>query len=188
MIEWKQHKHKQFKFLCHPKDEFMKKLKGTPYNELKIQRSNIWLDLLSSLPFIVVGLWLVFSAQNTTLSCQQIESKQGNCKLTESSLSGSKTQEISLDNLVGGKVTTGRKGSSRVVLLTKSGEIPFTNYDTRWGDQNYIAKEINNFVENADRKSLNVSQDDRWFLWTLGSICVVTGVLEYVWKREKLNL
>jgi hypothetical protein len=166
----------------------MKKLKGTPYNELKIQRSNIWLDLLSSLPFIVVGLWLVFSAQNTTLSCQQIESKQGNWKLTESSLSGSKTQEISLDNLVGGKVTTGRKGSSRVVLLTKSGEIPFTNYDTRWGDQNYIAKEINNFVENADRKLLNVSQDDRWFLWTLGSICVVTGVLEYVWKREKLNL
>ncbi|WP_293358836.1 MULTISPECIES: hypothetical protein [unclassified Microcoleus] len=37
----------------------MKKLKGTPYNELKIQRSNIWLDLLSSLPFIVVGLWAI---------------------------------------------------------------------------------------------------------------------------------
>ncbi|TAE10785.1 MAG: hypothetical protein EAZ94_17565 [Oscillatoriales cyanobacterium] len=166
----------------------MKKLKGTPYNELKIQRSNIWLDLLSSLPFIVVGLWLVFSAQNTTLSCQQIESKQGNCKLTESSLSGSKTQEISLDNLVGGKVTTGRKRSTRVELLTKSGEIPFTNYDTRWGDKNDIANKINDFVANPDRKSLNVSQDDRWFLWTLGSICVVTGVLEYVWKREKLNL
>ena len=120
-IAWKQHKNKQFKFLCHQKDEFMKKLKGTPYNELKIQSSNIWLDLLSSLPLIVVGLWLVFSAQNTTLSCQQIESKQGNCQLTESSLSGSKTQEISLDNLLGGKVTTGRKGSSRVVLCNQIG-------------------------------------------------------------------
>lgn len=186
MIELKQHKNKQFKFLCHQKDELMKKLKGTPYNKLKIQPSNIGLDLLSSLPFIVVGLWLVFSAQNTTLSCQQIESKQGNCKLTESSLSGSKTQEISLDNLLGGKVTKGRKDSRRVVLLTKSGEIPFTNYDTRWGDKNYIAKEINNFVENADRKSLNVSQDDRWFGWIFGSIFVLGGVFKYVETRKKL--
>ncbi|TAH15046.1 MAG: hypothetical protein EAZ10_22500, partial [Oscillatoriales cyanobacterium] len=104
----------------------MKKLKGTPFNELKITRSNIWLDLLSSLPFILIGLWLAFNATNTTLSCQRIESKQGNCKLTEWSFLGSNTQEISLDNLVGGKVTTGRKRSTRVELLTKSGEIPFT--------------------------------------------------------------
>jgi hypothetical protein len=186
MIEWKPHKNQQFNFLYHQQDEFMKKLQGTPYNELKIQSSNIWLDLLSSVPFIVVGLWLIFSAPNTTLSCQQIESKQGNCQLTESSFSSSKTQEISLDNLLGGKVTTGRKGSSRVVLLTKSGEIPFMNYHTRWGDKNYIAKEINKFVENADRKSLNVSQDDRWFGWIFGSIFVLGGILKYVGKREKL--
>lgn len=166
----------------------MKKLKGTPFNELKITRSNIWLDLLSSLPFILIGLWLAFNATNTTLSCQRIESKQGNCKLTEWSFLGSNTQEISLDNLVGGKVTTGRKRSTRVELLTKSGEIPFTDGYTAWGDKNDIANKINDFVANPDRKSLNVSQDDRWFLWTLGSICVVTGVLEYVWKREKLNL
>ncbi|MEG4321450.1 MULTISPECIES: hypothetical protein [unclassified Microcoleus] len=187
MIEWKQHKNKQFKFLCHQKDELMKKLKGTPYNELKIQKSNIWLDLLSSLPFIIVGLWLVFSAPNTTLNCPKIESKQGNCKLTESSLSASNTQEISLDNLLGGKVTTGRKGSSRVVLLTKAGQISFTNYDS-WGDKNYLANEINNFVENADRKSLNVSQDDRPFGWIFGGIFVLGGLLKYVENREKLNL
>ncbi|MEG3864108.1 hypothetical protein [Microcoleus sp. herbarium12] len=164
----------------------MKKLQGTPYNELKIQSSNIWLDLLSSVPFIVVGLWLVFSAQNTTLSCQKIESQQGNCQLTESSLSSSKTQEISLDNLLGGKVTTGRKGSSRVVLLTKSGEIPFTNYHTAWGNKNDIANKINDFVANPDRKSLKVSQDDRWFGWIFGSIFVLAGVLKYVGKREEL--
>ncbi len=167
----------------------MKKIEGTPFNELKIQRSNIWLDLLSSLPLIVVGLWLVFNARNTTLSCQKIESKQGNCKLTKSTtLWSSTTEEISVDNLLGGIVTTGRKDSSSVVLLTKSGRISFTNYDTRWGDKNYIANEINNFVGNADRKSLNVSQDDRWFGWIFGVISVLAGVLNYVEKREKLNL
>ncbi|MEG4802021.1 hypothetical protein QUB63_18945 [Microcoleus sp. ARI1-B5] len=167
----------------------MKKLKGTPFNELKIKRSNIWLDLLSSLPFILVGLWMIFNAQNTTtLSCQRIESKQGNCKLTGSSLSGSNTQQISLDNLLGGKVTKGRKGSSRVVLLTKSGEIPFTDGYTRWGDKNISANKINDFVANPDRKSLHVSQDDRWFVWIFGIMCVLAGVFNYVEKREKLNL
>lgn len=188
MIKWTQKRNYQFNFLCHQKDEFMKKLTGTPFNELKIQRSNIWLDLLSSLPLVILGLWFVFSAKNTTLSCQRIESKQGNCKLTGWSLSGSNTQEISLDNLLGGHVAPGRKGSSRVVVLTKSGGISFTDYDTRWGDKNYMANEINSFVENADRKSLNVSQDDRWFGWIFGGIFVLGGVLKYVDKREKLNL
>lgn len=165
----------------------MKKIKGTPFNELKIKTSNIWLDLLSSLPFVILGLWLVFSAPNTTLICQRVESKQGNCQLTESSLWGS-TQAISLDNLLGGKVTTDRKSSTRVVLLTKSGVIPFTDYYTRWGDKNDLANKINDFVANPDRKSLNVSQDDRWFGWIFGGIFVVGGVFKYVEKREKLNL
>ncbi|WP_293347980.1 MULTISPECIES: hypothetical protein [unclassified Microcoleus] len=164
----------------------MKKLKGTPYNELKIERSNIWLDLLSSLPLIVVGLWLFFAPKNTTLSCQRIESKQGNCQLKESTLLGSTTEEISLDDLLGATVITGKKDGGRVVLLTKSGRISFTSYNTRWGDKNYIANEINNFVANADRKSLNLSQDDRWFGWIFGSIFVLGGVLKYVWKREEL--
>ncbi|MEG4802020.1 hypothetical protein QUB63_18950 [Microcoleus sp. ARI1-B5] len=103
-------------------------------------------------------------------------------------MSDSNTQEIFLDNLVGGEVTTGRKGSTRVVLLTKSGEIPFTDYYTSWGDKNALANKINDFVANPDRKSLNVSQDDRWFGWIFGSLLVLAGVLKYVWKREKLNL
>jgi hypothetical protein len=164
----------------------MKKLKGTPFNELKITRSNIWLDLLSSLPFILIGLWVAFNATNATLSCQRIESKQGNCKLTEWSLLGSNTQEISLDNLVGAKVTTGRKRSTRVVLLTKSGGISFTDGYTAWGDKNDLANKINDFVANPDRKSLKVSQDDRWFGWIFGSIFVLAGVLKYVGKREEL--
>ncbi|WP_293335416.1 hypothetical protein [Microcoleus sp. CAWBG58] len=164
----------------------MKKLKGTPFNELKFERSNIWLDLLSSLPLIVLGLWLIFCAPTTNLSCQRIEFKQGKCKLTESSLSDSNTQEISLDDLLGAIVTKGRKDSTNVVLLTKSGRISFTSYNTRWGDKNYIANEINNFVANADRKSLNVSQDDRWFGWLFGSIFVLGGVFKYVEKREEL--
>ncbi|MEG4802018.1 hypothetical protein QUB63_18960 [Microcoleus sp. ARI1-B5] len=167
----------------------MKKLKGTPFNELKIQSSNIWLNLLSSLFLIVAGLWLVFYAPNATLSCQRIESKQGNCKLTKSSLFGSNTQEISLDNLVGGQVTKGSKRNTRVVLLTKSGVIPFTDYyTTSWGDKNDLANKINDFVANPDRKSLNLSQDDRRGAWIFGSIFVLAGVLPYVWKREKLNL
>jgi hypothetical protein len=165
----------------------MKKIEGTPYAELKIQTSNIWVDLLSSLPFIIVGLFLVVTSANTTLICQRIETNQGNCKLTESKLWGSSSQEISLDDLQGGKVVQKRKGSSQVVVLTKTGEIPLGNA-TRWGDKNYIANQINYFVKNTDIKSLNVSQDDRWFGWIFGGIFVLSGLLKYVWQRQKLYL
>ena len=165
----------------------MKKIEGTPYSELKIQTSNIWLDLLSSLPFIIVGLFLILISANTTLICQRIETKQGNCKLTESKLWVSSSQEISLDDLQGGKVVQKSKGSSQVVVLTKTGGIPLGNA-TRWGDKNPIANQINSFVKNTDIKSLNVSQDDRWFGWIFGGIFVLSGVLKYVWQREKLYL
>jgi len=88
----------------------MKKIEGIPYSELKIQTSNIWLDLLSSLPFIIVGLFLILISANTTLICQRIETKQGKCKLTESKLGGSSSQEISLDDLQGGKVVQNKEG------------------------------------------------------------------------------
>ncbi len=166
----------------------MKKLEGTPYSELKIQTSNIWLDLLSSLPFIIVGLFLVLNSANTTLICQRIETKQGNCQLTESKLWGSSSQEISLDDLQGAKVVQKkRKGNRQVVVLTKTGGIPLGNA-TRWGDKYSIANQRNSFVKNTDIKSLNVGQDDRWFGWIFGAIFVLSGVLKYVWQREKLYL
>jgi hypothetical protein len=165
----------------------MKKIEGTPYSELKIQTSNIWVDLLSSLPFIIVGLFMVHISSNKTLICQRIETKQGNCKLTDSKLWGSSSQEISLDDLQGGKVLKKSKGSSQVVVLTKTGGIPLRNA-TSWGDKNYIANQINSFVKNTDIKSLNVGQDDRWFGWIFGGMFVLSGVLKYVDKRKKLYL
>jgi len=165
----------------------MKKSEGTPYSELKIQTSNIWLDLLSSLPLIIVGLFLVLISANTTLICQRRETKQGNCKLTESKLWVSSSQEISLDDLQGGNVVQKSKGSSQVVVLTKTGGIPLGNA-TRWGDKNPMANQINSFVKNTDIKSLNVGQDDRWFGWIFGGMFVLSGVLKYVDKRKKLYL
>ena len=165
----------------------MKKIEGTPYSQLKIQTSNIWVDLLSSLPFIIFGLFLVDISPNTTLICQRIETKQGNCKLTESKLWGSSSQEISLDDLQGGKVVQKRKGSRQVVVLTKTGGIPLGSA-SRGGDKYSIANQINSFVKNTDIKSLNVSQDDRWFGWIFGGIFVLGGVLKYVQKRQKLYL
>ena len=166
----------------------MKNIEGTPYAELKIQTSNIWVDLLSSLPFIIAGLFLVHISPNTTLICQRIETKQGNCKLTESKLWGSSTQEISLDDLQGAKVVQkSNKGSRQVVVLTKTGGIPLGNA-SRGGDKYSIANQINSFVKNTDIKSLNVGQDDRWFGWIFGGIFVLSGVLKYVWQREKLYL
>lgn len=165
----------------------MKKLEGTPYAELKLHSSNIWVDLLSSLPLIIVGLFLVHITPNATLICQRIEPKQGNCKITESNLWASSSQEISLDNLQGGTVAQGRKGSTQLVVLTKTGSIPLGN-STRWGDKNPKADRINSFVKDTNIKSLNVSQDDRWFGWIFGGILVIGGVSKYVEKRKNLYL
>jgi hypothetical protein len=165
----------------------MKKIEGTPYSELKIQTFNIGLDLLSSLPLIIFGLFLVHITPNTTLICQRIETKQGNCKLTESNLWVSSSQEISLDDLQGGKVVKKSKGSRQVVVLTKTGGIPRGNAG-RGGDKNHIANQINSFVKNTDIKSLNVGQDNRWFGWIFGGMFVLSGVLKYVDKRKNLYL
>jgi len=161
----------------------MKKSEGTRYAKLKIQ---IWVELLCSLLCIIIGLYVVLSAPNTTLICQRIETKQGKCKLTESKLLGSTSQEISLDDLQGGKVQKSKR-NTKVVVLTKTGEIPL-GYGTNWGDKNPTAKQINSFVKNTDIKSLNVGQDNRWFGGIFGGMCVLCGVSKYVEQREKLYL
>jgi hypothetical protein len=153
--------------------------------ELTIITSSVWTIWLFACPFITIALAFIILMPNTTLACQRVESKQGNCQLTYSSLAWSNTQEISLENLQGAKVEQ-NDDISKVVLLTKVGEVPFTHYSTSWGDKQSMASDVNSFVENAEHRLLKLDQDDRWFGWMFGGIFLLPGVLIFALAKNEI--
>lgn len=132
--------------------------------ELEIQGTSIFSSFLASIFLTVFGLiWLKFTDNSTTLTCQRSDANEGNCELTRSGLLGSNTEKISLKNLQGAKVESANDGS-RVVLLTNGGEVPFTYYYTSWGEQNSLAYDVNLFVKNTQHRLLKLTQKNRFIL------------------------
>lgn len=135
-----------------------------------------WLG--SFLYFLGVGGILITVNYSTTLTCQRVELKNGNCQLKQSSLWDSTTREFSLENLQAAQVEE-YDDTSRVVLLTKAGTIPLSNFYSNWVDKYGIANDINSFVKDADRRSLEVNQNDLLALWLL---LWLFGVLYLLWR------
>ncbi len=152
----------------------MKIIKQT-VTELIIQTRGVFDFWLPSCLLIVFGLsWLAFEYDVATLKCQRLETKQGSCQLRRSNLLGSNLQEIQLASLQGSQVT--KCGYiSKVVLLTNVGNIPLTANSNNWGEQDAIASNINSFIQNADRKFLDLSQDNRWLGW-IGGTSLLIGI------------
>ncbi|MEG4395195.1 hypothetical protein [Microcoleus sp. BROC3] len=161
----------------------MKIIKETA-TELIIQTKSIFDFWLPSCLLMAFGLfWLTFDYHKTTLSCQRLQAKQGNCQLVRSNLLGSNIQEIQLASLRGAKVEkSGYK--SRVVLLTSVGDVPFTANSTTWGNKDAVASDINFFVKNAKNRWLRLSQDDRWLGW-IGGIFLLAAVGAIVLRNRE---
>lgn len=122
------------------------------------------------------GLAIIIYASKKTLTCQRVELQQGNCQLISSNLLGSKAQEIPLDSLLGAEVRESDE-TTYVAILTKDEDFYFTD-STNWGDQHKhsLTNEINDFVKNVDRKSLNVNYDGRSFMWLFGGGFLFVGL------------
>ncbi|MEG4343394.1 hypothetical protein QUB70_08900 [Microcoleus sp. A003_D6] len=161
----------------------MKIIKQTA-TELIIQTQSIFDFWLPSCLLMAFGLfWLTFDYHKTTLSCQRLQAKQGNCQIVRSNLLGSKIQKIELASLQGAKVQ--RSGyKTRVVLLTSVGNVPFTANSTNWGTQDAVASDINFFVKNAKHRLLRLSQEDRWWGWT-GGIFLLAAVAAIVLRNNE---
>jgi len=152
--------------------------------ELKIQTRGVFDFWLPSCLLMVFGLKCVaFDYDLATLSCHRVQGRQGNCQLVRSSLLGSKIQEIQLASLQGAKVV--RAGyTSKVVLLTDAGYVPFAGNYTRWGDKDAIVSEINSFVKNADRRLVKLKQHDSLFLG-VGGIFVTAGIAVIAFGKKE---
>lgn len=152
----------------------MKIMKQTA-TELKIQTRGVFDFWLHSCLLIIIGLkWAVFDCHLATFNCRKIQATQGNCQLVISNWLGSNTQEIELATLQEAKVV--KSGySSRVIMVTDAGDIPFTHHYTHWGNKESIAAEINDFVKNAERKELELKHHEVLFE-CLGGLFLIAGI------------
>ncbi len=99
-----------------------------------------------------------------------------------SGLLGSKSKEIPLNILQGAKVEENNDGDGsntyRVVILTSSGEVPFTsNSSSGESEKQAIASHIKNFIKNPAIASLTEKQDDRFSMYLFGGIFVTAGLI-----------
>lgn len=153
--------------------------------ELKIQTRGVFDFWLPSCLLMVFGLKLLaFDYHLASLSCHRVQGIQGNCQLVRSSLLGSKIQEIQLASLQKAKVVR-TVYTSKVVLLTDAGYVPFAGNYTYWGDKDAIVSEINSFVKNLDCRLLELKQHDSLFQW-IGGIFVTAGIAVIAFGKNEI--
>lgn len=160
----------------------MKIVQQTP-NQLLLRELQVLshvFSLIFGVVFTAVGLFFIALPNVTTLTCNRTEPTQGSCKLLASGLLASEVREIPISILQGAKVDESRSSKSTtygVVLLTITGEVPFTfysNFDK--GKKQAIASRINDFVKIPGETSLAVKQDDRWISYLFGGTFAAIGI------------
>lgn len=147
--------------------------------KLKLQQRPIW--WLLGIWFIAYGIYHFLTGiglstmELSTLTCQRIGLTQVRCELVSSNIIGSELRKISLNQLQGAKVEKAKFSddsddgvlSYRVILLTSSGEVPFTLYPNLvfgYQPEKAIAFRINHYLNNSEETFLMVQEDHRWFV------------------------
>lgn len=135
--------------------------------------------------FVGLGLLLISSGKLTTLTCNRVGSTLDQCQLVSSGILGSLMQETRHIELQGAKVEANPMDddASRVILLTKSGEILFTS-STIDNDIKSIAtaSDINDFVKQVKKASLTIHNDERWHYVQMGGFIISFGLLTWVFS------
>lgn len=161
----------------------MKILEQTP-TKLKLRQRPIW--WLFGILFMVYVLYNCITGPGfsmtelSTLTCQRIESVSVSCELVASNIFRLEDSRISLNQLQGAKVKKVKiedASSYQVLLLTSSGEIPFTSYPNIIGDyqaEAAIVSRINTYLNNPKETFLRVQEDHRWFNF------IVWGLLAFL--------
>jgi hypothetical protein len=159
-------------------EELMEILQQTP-NQLTLRLRPVLIWLVGGF-FAAWGILPSVFAKATLFTCNRTEFSQSSCQLLTSGLLGSEVRAIPLRALQGAKVDKSIDSDGdtyRVIILTTSGEIPFTSYSGSGEDQKQeIASRINQFVRNPGETTLSVQQDDRFSAYLLGGIFSAIGL------------
>jgi hypothetical protein len=146
--------------------------------------------VLSGSIVVMAGLvTIVIVGKRADLQCHRIESTQINCQLTSSGLLGTNSISLPAGELRGADIEESQDSEGttyRVVLLTHSGKLPFTDiYSSGLQGKREIADQINGFVSNPAPTSLSVQQDYRWFAYPFGAIFILAGSAIAVGRESK---
>lgn len=147
--------------------------------------------VLIFLGFLVSGLRGIDAAlKRSTLTCNRIASRQVDCELQSSGITGTKTTPVSPLQAVEIETQTSTVDSGqsyRVVLVTPHQKIPLL---TEFYGQSRVLKKANQidaFVGNPNQKSFVIQQRGQWYSFVLGLPFVFIGgggalcVLQEAW-------
>ncbi|NEQ41727.1 MAG: hypothetical protein F6K40_38315 [Okeania sp. SIO3I5] len=152
-----------------------------------MSKKNDLFELLSyifaAILIFVSGLSLLFTSELTTLKCKRLQLNQKvTCEVTYFSLLRKRTIVIPTRVLQGAETRRKRTRSSykyKVVLLTEIDEISI--YGLHSYPSKIVAsikvKQINNFINNPEKMSLEMLQHPNWFIVFLGIILIFISVL-----------
>jgi hypothetical protein len=135
--------------------------------------------------FIGLGLFCLSSGKLTTLSCNRAEANQNSCHLISTGLfdlQHTPAQPIKLhsaeleDNPMD-------NNASRVLLSTNRGYLHFTS-STSDDKAKATVAHINNFIKEAEAKSLTLQNDERALYLPLGGFIITVGLGTLVFFRN----
>ncbi len=147
----------------------------SPINKMvKIQ------DMIFAFAFIPAGLLLVILfGKVTILECNYSRQNQIVCQLESSGLLGKKLTKIKQIQGTEVEVNSDSDGDTyRVVIISKNGKIPLTDYYSsgRLGKYRQV-EQINYFINNPETPNLKIKNDGRWFAYPSGGIFILIGII-----------
>ncbi|OQY56111.1 MAG: hypothetical protein DRR08_13865 [Candidatus Parabeggiatoa sp. nov. 2] len=166
----------------------MLKIRQQTPTQLILRHRPIALWVMGSFFTIVGVVIIILFSKASSFTCERVPPNQGRCELIYSHFLMSKSIIISINDLKGTEVVTTRarqmdnffilKPYYRVILITPTQRIPLTPYGTSSREeQEALAAKINAFLKKTPETSLLIKRDNRWFIYILGSILIVVGLL-----------
>lgn len=153
--------------------------------QLSIQKDVVFIRLAGGV-FVALGLLFMSSGKITTLTCNRVKSNQGSCQLISSGLLGSRVKKTQLSELHGAKIEDNPmdNDASKVVLLTRSGEVQFTS-STSGNDKKATAtaSDINTFIHKSDKTSLTIHHDERGLYCPMGASIIALGLFTLAFSK-----
>src|SRR5215510_10203051 len=83
--------------------------------------------------FFASAMLLLILGQQILFTCTRQAPGHGRCRLAQAGWLGTTGREIALEEVQRAAVDSGSRGTSRIVLLTTHGQVPFTLFSTSLG-------------------------------------------------------
>ncbi|MBD2461624.1 hypothetical protein H6G89_11235 [Oscillatoria sp. FACHB-1407] len=133
--------------------------------------------------FSGIGVLIAQAVSVRSLMCQRVEATQVNCELTEGNVFNAPVNTTAIAALQEATVATDPLGEApaySVILYSQTKELEFSNSNDR-GSQEAIARQLNEFIQNAAETRINLQDDDRGLQLWVSAGFLLGGLGLMVW-------